>query len=212
MICVSIAEPTLDDCLAAVKGLDFVEVRVDKTGLSLVDVKQLFAEPVKMIATCRPGTRTEDERLAILLAAVAAGAAYVDIEVDAPRASREAVLAAARGKGCRVIVSYHNFTETPLKHHLLQVIEECFDLGADIAKIICRVQNSQDCVRMLSLYESRKNVIALGMGPLGVITRIAAPFLGAPLTYASLAPGKETAEGQPDLKTLEAVMKFVRNG
>lgn len=212
MICVSIAEPTLDDCLAAVKGLDFVEVRVDKTGLSLVDVKQLFAESVKMIATCRPGTRTEDERLAILLAAVAAGAAYVDIEVDAPRASREAVLAAARGKGCRVIVSYHNFTETPLKHHLLQVIEECFDLGADIAKIICRVQNSQDCVRMLSLYESRKNVIALGMGPLGVITRIAAPFLGAPLTYASLAPGKETAEGQPDLKTLEAVMKFVRNG
>ena len=212
MICVSIAEPTLDDCLAAVKGLDFVEVRVDKTGLSLVDVKQLFAEPVKMIATCRPGTRTEDERVALLLAAVAAGAAYVDIEVDAPRASREAVLAAARGKGCRVIVSYHNFTETPLKHHLLQVIEECFDLGADIAKIICRVQNSQDCVRMLSLYESRKNVIALGMGPLGVITRIAAPFLGAPLTYASLAPGKETAEGQPDLKTLEAVMKFVRNG
>jgi 3-dehydroquinate dehydratase-1 len=212
MICVSIAEPTLDDCLAAVKGLDFVEVRVDKTGLSLVDVKQLFAEPVKMIATCRPGTRTEDERVAVLLAAVAAGAAYVDIEVDAPRASREAVLAAARGKGCRVIVSYHNFTETPLKHHLLQVIEECFDLGADIAKIICRVQNSQDCVRMLSLYESRKNVIALGMGPLGVITRIAAPFLGAPLTYASLAPGKETAEGQPDLKTLEAVMKFVRNG
>lgn len=211
MICVSIAEPTLEDCLAAVKGLDFVEVRIDKTGLSLVDVRQLFSEPLKMIATCRPGTRTEEERLAVLLAAVAAGAAYVDIEVDAPRASREAVLAAAREKGCRVIVSYHNFTETPLKHHLLQVIEECFDLGADIAKIICRVQSSQDCVRMLSLYESRKNIIALGMGPLGVITRIAAPFLGAPLTYASLAPGKETAEGQPDLKTLEAVMKFVRN-
>lgn len=212
MICVSIAEPTLDDCLAAVKGLEFVEVRIDKTGLSLTDVNRLFSEPVKMIATCRPGTRTEEERLAALLAAIAAGAAYVDIEVDAPRASREAVLAAARGKGCRVIVSYHNFTETPLKHHLLQVIEECFDLGGDIAKIICKVQNSQDCVRMLSLYESRKNVIALGMGPLGVITRIAAPFLGAPLTYASLAPGKETAEGQPDLKTLEAVMKFVRNG
>ena len=212
MICVSIAEPTLDDCLAAVKGLDLVEVRIDKTALSLEDIKRLFAEPVKMIATCRPGTRTEEERLAALLAAIAAGAAFVDIEVDAPRASREAVLTAAREKGCRVIVSYHNFTETPLKHHLLQVIEECFDLGADIAKIVCRVQNSQDCVRMLSLYESRKNVIAFGMGPLGVITRIAAPFLGAPLTYASLAPGKETAEGQPDLKTLEAVMKFVRNG
>lgn len=99
MICVSIAEPTLDDCLAAVKGLEFVEVRIDKTGLSLTDVNRLFSEPVKMIATCRPGTRTEEERLAALLAAIAAGAAYVDIEVDAPRASREAVSGRGPGEG-----------------------------------------------------------------------------------------------------------------
>ena len=212
MICVSIAEPNLDDCLAAVKGLDFVEVRIDKTGLSLVDIKQLFAGPVKMIATCRPGARSEEERLAALLAAIAAGAAYVDIEVAAAADFREAVLAAAREKKCRVIVSYHNFNETPLRHFLLQRIEECFDVGADIAKIVCCVKSSQDCVRILSLYESRKNLIALGMGQLGAITRIAAPFLGAPLTYACLAPGKETAEGQPDLKTLESVMKFLKHG
>lgn len=212
MICVSIAEPTLNDCLAALKGLELAEVRIDKTGLSLADIKQLFAEPVKLVATCRPGSRSEDERLAVLLAAVAAGAAYVDIEIDSATPFREAVLAAARVKNSQVIISYHNFTETPLKHYLLQIIEECFDLGGNIAKVICRVQNPQDCVRILSLYESRKNVIALGMGELGAITRIAAPFLGAPLTYASLAPGKETAEGQPDLETLEAVMKFLKHG
>jgi 3-dehydroquinate dehydratase-1 len=212
MICVSIAEPTLAECLAALKGLAFAEIRIDKTGLSSVEVKQLFSEPVKLIATCRPGTRSEDERRAALLGAIAAGAAYVDIEVDSAPDFREAIRAAAREKNCRIIVSYHNFKETPLKHYLLQVIEECFDLGADIAKIICRVQNPQDCVRILSLYESRKNVIALGMGELGVITRIVAPFLGAPLTYASLAPGKETAEGQPDLETLQAVMKFLKHG
>jgi 3-dehydroquinate dehydratase type I len=211
MICVSIAEPNLEDCLAAVKGLELAEIRIDKTGLSLLDIKQLFAGPVKLVATCRPGPRPEEERLAALLAAIAAGAAYVDIEVDAARDFREAVLAAAREKNCRVIVSYHNHTETPLRHYLLQIIEECFDLGADIAKIVCRVKNSQDCVRILSLYESRKNLIALGMGGLGAITRIAAPFLGAPLTYASLAPGKETAEGQPDLRTLESVMKFLKH-
>jgi 3-dehydroquinate dehydratase-1 len=212
MICVSIAEPTLNDCLAAIKGLEFAEIRIDKTELSPSDVKRLFAEPVKLIATCRAGSRPEDERLALLLAAVTAGAAYVDIEVEAPVRFREAVVAAAREKGCRVIISYHNATETPLKHYLLQVIEECFDLGADIAKIVCRVQNSQDCVRILSLYEARKNLIALGLGGLGAITRIAAPFLGAPLTYASLAPGKETAEGQPDVETLRAVMKFLDHG
>ncbi len=212
MICVSIAEQTLEDCLTAIKGLEMAEVRIDKTALSLVDITRLFGEPVKLVATCRPGRRTDEERLAALLAAVEAGAAYVDIEVDAAEPLRQAVLAAARKKGCKVIVSYHNFTETPLRHYLLQIIEDCFDRGADIAKVICRVQNSQDCVRILSLYESRKNLVALGMGPLGVITRIAAPFLGAPLTYASLGAGKETAEGQPDLQTLQAVMKFLQHG
>jgi 3-dehydroquinate dehydratase type I len=212
MICVSIAEPTLDDCLAAIKGLEMVEVRIDKTALSLVDIKQLFSEPVKLIATCRPGTKTDEERLAALLTAIEAGAAYVDIEVDAQGPLREAVVAAARKKGCRVIISYHNVTETPLRHYLLQIIEDCFDQGADIAKVVCRVQGPQDCVRILSLYESRKNLIALGLGECGVITRIAAPFLGAPLTYAALSAGKETVEGQPDLQTLQAVMKFLKHG
>jgi 3-dehydroquinate dehydratase type I len=212
MICVSIAEPTLHDCLEAVKGLELAEIRIEKTGLSLADIKQLFSGPVKLVATCRPGDRTDDERLAALLAAISAGAAYVDIELEAAPGLRTAVVAAAREKNCRVIVSYLNFKETPLRHYLLQVIEECFDCGGDIAKVVCRVQSSQDCVRILSLYESRKNLIALGTGELGAITRIAAPFLGAPLTYASLAPGKETAEGQPDLGTLQAVMKFLKHG
>jgi len=210
MICVSIAEPTLEQCRADLKGLELAEVRIDKTPLTPVEIKELFAEPVKLIATCRPGTRPNEERLAALLAAIDAGAAYVDIEVDAPPDFHDAVVAAARAKGCRVIISYINPEETPLRHLLLQAVESCFDQGADIAKVICRVRNQQDCVRILSLYESRKNVIALGMGQMGIITRVAAPFLGAPLTYAALAPGKETAEGQPDLETFEYIMKLVK--
>jgi 3-dehydroquinate dehydratase-1 len=212
MICVSLAEPTLADCRAALQGLEMAEIRIDKTNLSLVEVKELFASHPRLIATCRPGSRSGEERLAALLAAVDAGAAYVDIEVGAEPALRDAVMAAARTKDCRVIISYHNHEETPLRHFLLQTIEQCFDEGADIAKVVCRVQSPQDCVRILSLYESRKNLIALGLGELGVITRIAAPFLGAPLTYASLASGKETAEGQPDLETLKTVMKFLKHG
>ncbi|HYA48846.1 MAG TPA: type I 3-dehydroquinate dehydratase, partial [Burkholderiales bacterium] len=198
------------ECRADLKGLDFAEIRIDKTPLTLIEIKELFAEPITLIATCRPGTRPDEDRLAALLAAIASGAAYVDIEVEAPAAFRADVLAAAREKSCKVIISYHNNNETPLRHYLTQVIESCFDHGADIAKVICRVRNTQDCVRILSLYEARKNLIALGMGELGVITRIAAPFLGAPLTYAALAPGKETAEGQPDLATLQAVLKLVK--
>jgi 3-dehydroquinate dehydratase type I len=210
MICVSIAEPTLAECQAALKGLEFAEIRIDKTGLSLAEIKELFASPVKLVATCRPGTRSDDERSAALLAAIAAGAAYVDVELSSSPQFLNQVIAAAKQHGCQVIISYHNQTETPLKQVLLLTVEECFDLGADIAKVVCRVQNVQDCARLFSLYETRKNVVALGLGELGVLTRIAGPFFGAPLTYASLAPGKETAEGQPDLKSLETVLKLIK--
>jgi 3-dehydroquinate dehydratase type I len=212
MICVSIAESTLQECQAALSGLEFAEIRIDKTGLSLVEIKELFASPVKLVATCRPGTRSDEDRMAALLAAISAGAAYVDVELASSPQFRDKVIAAAKSHHCQVIVSYHNTSETPLKQVLLLTIEECFDLGADIAKIVCRVQNVQDCARLFSLYETRKNVVALGLGELGILTRIAGPFFGAPLTYASLAPGKETAEGQPDLKSLETVLKLIRNG
>jgi 3-dehydroquinate dehydratase type I len=211
MICVSIAESTLDECRAALKGLELAEIRIDKTGLSLVEIKELFSAPLKMIATCRPGTRPDDDRMAALLAAIAAGAAYVDFEIASPPQFRDRILAAAREKNCRIIISYHNHTETPLKQVLLLTIEECFDLGADIAKVVCRVQSVQDCARLFSLYETRKNVVALGLGKLGLITRIAGPFFGAPLTYACLAPGKETAEGQPDIASLRAVLKLIEH-
>jgi 3-dehydroquinate dehydratase type I len=211
MICVSIAESTLDECRAALKGLELAEIRIDKTGLSLVEIKELFSAPLKMIATCRPGTRPDDDRMAALLGAIAAGAAYVDFEIASPPQFRDRILAAAREKNCRIIISYHNHTETPLKQVLLLTIEECFDLGADIAKVVCRVQSVQDCARLFSLYETRKNVVALGLGKLGLITRIAGPFFGAPLTYACLAPGKETAEGQPDIASLRAVLKLIEH-
>ena len=45
-------------------------------------------------------------------------------------------------------------------------------------------------------------MIALGMGKKGKITRLAAPLLGAPFTYASPAAGSETGPGQLEMDTL----------
>jgi 3-dehydroquinate dehydratase-1 len=61
----------------------------------------------------------------------------------------------------------------------------------------------------MSLYNSDKTIIALGMGNLGKITRIAAPFLGAPFTYAYPTGRKRTAEGQFSIDKLEDIMKRI---
>jgi len=212
MICVSVARPTLRGCLAAVKGLEMAEIRIDRTRLSPAEIRRLFAAPATLVATCRPGTRTDAERTAALLAAIDAGAAFVDIESDAPAALRKTILAAARQARCRVVVSHHDFDRTPPRDRLLRLVAACFDRGADVAKICCRVRDARECARMLSLYGTRRNLIALGLGELGVVTRVAALFLGAPWTYASLAPGEETGEGQLDLRTLGSVLKLIQHG
>ena len=93
-----------------------------------------------------------------------------------------------------------------------RLLDRAFQLGADIAKIACAVRGAGDCARLLALHEGRNDVVALGMGPLGGVTRIAAPFLGAPFTYASLLRGRETAPGQLDVQTLESIFEQLQHG
>ena len=49
------------------------------------------------------------------------------------------------------------------------------------------------------------------MGSKGRITRIAAPLLGSPFTFASISKGKETAEGQIEKDTLERIVRLLKD-
>jgi 3-dehydroquinate dehydratase len=64
--------------------------------------------------------------------------------------------------------------------------------------LICVSLREPDCPSLLE---------ALGLGPVGTFTRVVATRLGAPFTYASLRPGRDTAEGQLDWRTLQDRMR-----
>ena len=114
MICISIAEPTVEKCLAALDGISFAEIRIDGMAADEEDIRRIFSGHQRLIATCRPGDISEGKRKALLLAALKAGAAYVDIEFDAEeKFKKDIVGAAAVSAGCQVIVSSHNFDGTP---------------------------------------------------------------------------------------------------
>jgi 3-dehydroquinate dehydratase-1 len=197
MICVSIAEENADECIKALDGLDFAEIRLDKIReLPPEQIRRIFSANARLIATCRPGTIDSTKRKKRLLEAIEAGAAYVDIEVEASDLLKDEIIKAAREKGARVIVSYHNHRRTPSEAELQQVISWCFDSGADIAKVACKVNNIKDNARLLGLLDTEREVVIIGMGELGRITRVIAPLLGSSFTFASLSAGKETADGQ----------------
>jgi 3-dehydroquinate dehydratase type I len=211
MICVSLAEPDFRRTAAALRsaGLTLAEVRLDLTPLRAAEIARLFGGPVPLIATFRPGRAPAAERAAGLEAAIRAGAAFVDIEHDAPPDYRRRLVRAARGRGCRVILSVHSIRRPPSAAELRRQRDALFRRGADIAKIVYRAATAADGLRLLSLYDTtrRERVIALGTGRTGLATRLAAPFLGAPFTYASLRPGRETAEGQLDWRTMARLLR-----
>lgn len=210
MICVSIAERTAEECVRALAGLELAEVRIDaldESGRSKGQIRRIFSQKAMLIATFRPGKADDAMRMEALICAIDAGAAYVDIEVESSDAFRKVVVEKARELGCRVIVSYHDYKRTPPPEELRQIVEWCFECGADIAKIACASGSQRDNARLLGLLDSDRSIIVTGMGDAGKITRIAAPLLGAPFTYASAETGKETAPGQLDTKTLKRLLE-----
>jgi len=211
MICVSLAEPGCAQCLTALEGLELAEIRLDRMGdLSVEDVATLFARHKGMIATCRPGSFPDDGRKARLLAAVSAGAAYVDIELESEEPYREEIMAKAREFGCKVIISFHDHEKTPDRKTLSAIVEDSFLKGADIVKIACTVRSERDNARLIGLLDDSRSIVVIGMGEKGRITRVVAPLLGSPFTFASLTRGRETAEGQIDQVTLESLVETLR--
>jgi 3-dehydroquinate dehydratase-1 len=209
MICVSISEDTVESCLEVLDGCSFAEIRMDRMSPSREDVERIFSSGKNLIATYRPGTIREEDRATFLLAAVEAGASYVDVELDSSEDLRKRVVEKARAKGCAVIVSHHDYDRTPGRETLIGTVSACFQAGADIAKVACNVRSERDNARLLGLLDSDQDVVVIGMGRKGRITRILAPLLGSPFTYAASARGKETAEGQIDAWTMKRYLEFL---
>lgn len=210
MICVSIADVSIKEAEKIITENELSEVRLDRLKAGNDEIKSIFSSKGKTIATYRPVEGLDEEsRKNALILAIESGASYVDVEVEASDSFKADIIAAARKNKCMVIVSYHDFTKTPVMRELEQVLTWCYESGADIAKVACRVNSVEDNARLLSVYSMNRNVISIGMGELGRITRIAATLLGAPFTYASIDRERITAPGQMDSASLKNIIRMI---
>ena len=196
MICASIIEKNVEKCIDSLRKVEMAEIRIDQTGFSNEDIKKIFSTGKKLIATCRPGKIKDDDRADMLKTAVEAGATYLDIEYEAPAEFKNDLIDYAHKHQCDVIISYHNYDRTPELDELEKIVEQCYAMGADLAKVATHVNMNRDNSKILSLYKAPGRLVAVGMGDLGRISRIVAPFLGAEFTYASLNDSSQTAPGQ----------------
>lgn len=178
---------------------DLYEIRGDFVrDLDLLMILRARLKP--LVFTCRSvsegGKFPDDDprRRLILLEAVKRGFDYVDIEF---RSQYHDVMVEKAGEG--LIVSYHDLAGTP--DNLRSLYDRMCAAGADIVKIVTTPRSIGDVGQLLALAEQVAGedsppLIALGMGPLGVLTRILAGRYEAPFTFGSAAVGVESAPGQ----------------
>lgn len=147
---------------------------------------------------------SEDERTGILVE-VADHADYVDIELQTDVKYRSRVIQASKS----TIISYHDFQKTPYLNELLEIVKQEKKMG-NMAKFAVRPQNMQDTLNVLEVINRENNTIGIAMGELGRYTRVVAPLLGSPITYASL--GAESAPGQLDVKDTQEIIDKLMGG
>ncbi|MFZ0448152.1 MAG: type I 3-dehydroquinate dehydratase [Desulfatiglandaceae bacterium] len=190
------------------------EIRLDL--MASFDLKQIIRNTTKpVIVTYRSrkeggrGLAHYATRVSLLQQAVAAGAAFVDVEFSMPLGFRESIL--RNRKESRVILSHHILNGTPSRKALGRLLDRMAASGPDVIKIVTRARNAEDNLRVLNLIPKARElgteIIAFCMGREGRISRIASPLMGGYLTFASLGPGEEAAAGQIPARTMVKILK-----
>ena len=129
-------------------------------------------------------------------------AAFVDLELSSVRQMATIIRQVQRRKA-GLILSLHDFHDTPSQAELLRKTKSAAAAGAAIFKIATRTDTPTQLARLISFYEAAPATLpiaAMGMGKLGLASRRRLAQLGSALTYVSL--GRATAEGQPSLSRL----------
>lgn len=207
-ICVSIGGIGYEEILSTLKLVPFAEIRLDLLTLKPCEQNRIFSSHKNLIATYRVTKGDYDRQIELLMQAIDSGAAWVDMEIETPESVLDSIFTKARANHCKTIISHHNFEATPPLVELHQIADKSKRYQPNVIKIACMANNQGDCSRMLSLYQENSNLVAFCMGKIGTITRVAAPLLGAPFTYAGL-PGIEIAPGQLDYIKLNEILNTI---
>lgn len=94
----------------------------------------------------------------------------------------------------KLIVSYHDFKETPRWSTIQQIVKRIQHFKPDVIKIATMIERFDDIGSIMRLQKQYgKKVIAIGMGELGIMTR---RYNRGLLTYARLPKGRVLMPGQ----------------
>ena len=210
MICTTIQNRTLEEIIGLLEGseprIQMAGIRLERCPLDIEEIESLFSSSdTPLVATCRvvdDGNGTWEEAEEKLTTAVEAGAAFRDLEIEAPKEVGKRRRRACTEYGTTMIRSSHFFAGTPSDDVLRNTVEKCRKFGGEIVKIAAMAKSGEDVARVLGLYSQEQTsqrqaeLIAFSMGETGRASRLECLRLGSPFTYAALNDNEAAAPGQ----------------
>jgi len=197
------------------EGADLLEWRLDVTRDPGVEAV-LAKSPLPVIATVRSVEQgghfsgTREEQLRLLIRAATSGSSYIDWEFR----SGEPLPDELAGMRERVILSYHDFAQTPEDKELESLFDRMAALSTGVVKVVTLAQRMEDNISLLNLIgRGRKRgieVVAFCLGPLGRISRLACPLMGGAFTFVALESGGEAAPGQLTLAKMRQLLELLK--
>ncbi|WNZ28807.1 MAG: type I 3-dehydroquinate dehydratase [Candidatus Bathyarchaeota archaeon] len=207
-VCVAIPPKTVDEAIELLQTADslhadLIEIRLDslKNHGCLKEIVSCTKTP--LIATNKSTKQhgnfmgTETERQKILVDAAKNGFEYVDVDLGTP--NQVQLIQSLHAAAAKVIVSFHDFKQTPSVSELRKVQDEISALGADVCKIITTAETVEDNLVVLdfvSKSSKQSKIVCFAMGDYGKPSRLLSPVFGAFFTFACLDEKRKTAKGQ----------------
>ena len=220
LVCIPLVGKDHDAIMAEARNVpaiapDVIELRIDwwdfiedaeKSAAMVREVRKAVGD-TPIILTCRGDWEggykkvSDEAKFAVYAAAIREELVdFVDMELKYGQAKIGEVKAQTAGKKVSLIVSFHNFQQTPSQEEMFSIMERELQAGADVAKLAAMPQKEEDVLAVLAatLAVRRKYpdqpVISMSMGPLGAVTRIVGGLFGSDLTFAvgsqASAPGQ----------------------
>ena len=202
----------LDRAVRMRRPPDLFELRLDRLAGMADEVEKVLPRlRTPLIITARDPREGGANKLRLrqrrdLLARFLNHADYIDVELRSARALRS-LLAIAKTKNVRRIISFHDFKSTPSARLLEAKAHNAEALRADIFKVAARTDTPTELGRLLEfITKNRVNVrlAVMGIGRLGAISRVLLARAGSVLIYASVGAATDV-EGQMSLEQLRAL-------
>lgn len=220
LICLPMVGQTKDQILSEAKELvsrqpDLLEWRVDaydqvedvEASLScLQEIRDIIGD-IPLIFTCRIDLEgglkkiSQSKRLELYSTVMDSGNVdIIDIELCNESDFVGAVKEKATTTNVKLILSYHNFQETPSESFIYAKLVEGQLAGGDISKLAVMPNNYGDVLTLLTATNNARNeavqgpIVTMAMGPEGAISRLAGGLFGSDITFGlgvqASAPGQ----------------------